>query len=186
MSQKKNDSFQEFRARVLKISSPRNSKSTHTYVSKEIIRNIRKQYAKAKVVDEDTYSKIIRRINELLIEELFNTAKISLPYNMGDIALYSKDGKIYEDNGKLVRTMPVKWSESLKLWYTNPKALEKKVLIRDLPQRIYKIRHICKQVGFKNQQYYTFKPCRDLKLKLKKLLENNINVPAYEHGIYYN
>lgn len=178
--------YKEFRARILKVTSPRTSKPTRTYISKEIIRNVRKSDPKARIVDEDTYSKLIRRVNELLVEDLLNFAKISFPYNMGDIVLYCKEGKLYEVDGKLVRTMPIKWEETLKLWYDNPKALEKHTLLRDLPKKIYKIKYDTKRVGFKNQQYYTFKPCRELKLKLKKLLEANINIPAYEHGVYYN
>lgn len=180
------NNYKEYRARVLKISSPRNSKPTRTYVSKDIIRSIRKGNPKARIVDEDTYSKLIRRVNELLIDELFSTAKITLPYNMGDILIYSNTGKIYEHDGKLVRTMPVKWDETLRLWHSNKKASENHTLLRDLPKKVYRIKYSPKKVGFKNQQYYIFKPCRDIKLKLKSLLENNINIPAYEHGVYYN
>lgn len=178
--------YKDFRARVLKLSSPRTSKSTRTYVSKEIIRSVRKKYPKSKIVDEDTYSKIIRRINELLIEELFKTAKITLPYNMGYIMLYSNEGKIYEQDGKLVRTMPVNWDNTLQLWHDNSKAFEKRTLLRDLPHRVYRVKYVTRKVGFKNQQYYIFKPCRELKTKLKNLLNNNIDIPSYEHGIYYN
>jgi len=180
------NSYNEFRARVLKLSSPRNSKPTRTYVSKDIIRAIRRSDPRAKIVDEDTYSKIIRRINELLVEELFRTAKITLPYNMGEIYLCCNTGKIYEHEGKLVRTMPINWDSTLRLWHSNAKASEKKTLLRDLPKKVYRIRYSHNKVGFKNQQYYVFKPCRDIKLKLKNLLENNINIPAYEHGVYYN
>ena len=186
MEQRIENSYIEFRAGILKVTCPRRTKPTSTLTSKIIIRSIRNKYPKSKVVSEDTYSKIIRRINELLIEELLQGQIINLPYNMGNIILTSKQSKVFMKNGKLVRTAPINWEETLKLWYENSKAFNKKIRVRNLPSTIYRIRYCKSRVSFKNQQYYRFIPCRTLKLKLKELLNNNIGVPAYEYGIHFN
>lgn len=186
MEQITENSYSKFRADILKIASPRHTKPTSTLTSKMIIRSIRKTYSESRIVSEDTYSKIIRRINELLIEELFKGQIITLPYNMGNIILTSKMSKIFMSNGKLVRTAPINWSETLKLWYNNSKAYNNKTKVRDLPTTIYRFRYTKSKIGFRNQQYYKFIPCRTLKLKLKELLNNNIGVPAYEYGIHFN
>ena len=179
-----NETFEEFRARVLKVSSPRQSKRTGTFSSKSLIRKIRRENPEAKCLSEDNYSRMIRRINELLIEDLFKGYPIELPYNMGNIAIYSRMGKIYKKDDKLVRTMPIDWNATLKLWHKDSKAAENATVVRNLPAKIYRIKYHTKRVGYKNQQYYKFIPCRTLKQQLKELLINNIDVPAYEHGIY--
>lgn len=178
------ETFKEFRARILKVSSPRHSKDTKTFNSKSLIRKIRKENSEAKCLSEDDYSRMIRRINELLIEDLFKGYPIELPYNMGSIAIYSRMGKIYKKEGKLIRTMPINWDSTLKLWHQDAKSAEKAIVLRDLPSKVYRIKYTPKRVGYKNQQYYKFIPCRTLKRQLMELLTNNIDVPAYEHGVY--
>lgn len=178
------NNYSEFRAKVLKVSSPRQTKQTNTFNSKFLIRSIRKNHPEAKVLTEDAYSRMMRRIGELLIEDMFKGHPIKLPYNMGEIAIYSNMGKIYKREGKLIRTMPINWDNTLRLWHSNSKAAENHTLVRDLPSKVYRIRYKTERVGYKNRQYYKFIPNRTLKLQLKELLINQIDIPAYEYGIH--
>lgn len=177
---KMNSSYNEFRAEILKLSKPKRFKTTKTLHSKYIIRSVRKQYKESRILPEDTYSQLIRRIHELLIQELFENGSLKLPYRMGTVHITSLESKTYIVDGELIRTTPVNWKDTLKLWYSNEKARAKKVLLRDTPHIVYTIKWSRSRVGFKNQQYYKFLPCRALKLKLKEVV-NTKGVPSYEH-----
>lgn len=178
-----NQTYNDFRADVLKLTKPKRFKPTKTLYSKHIIRSIRKKYEKSHIVPEDIYSQLIRRVNELLLDELFTRGSLRLPHHMGVIRIIVRKSSVYIEDGKLMRTTTVNWKETLKLWYENPKARDKKSLVRDVPQNVYRIRWNWVKTGFRNQQYYTFKPCRALKLKLKDII-NTKGVPSYERSIY--
>lgn len=178
-------SYNEFRAEVLKLSQPKKFKITKTLHSKYIIRSIRKKYKESHIVSEDIYSQIIRRINELLIPNLFENGSLKLPHKMGMIRIMSYKSDVYIKDGELKRTTSFKWKETLALWHENEKARAKKILIRGTPQPIYSIKWYWRELGFKNKQYYKFIPCRALKLKLKDII-NSKGVPSYERRTFYN
>lgn len=104
---------------------------------------------------------------------------------MGIIRITSLKSEIYIKDDKLKRTTVVNWGKTLRLWHENEKARAKKSLVRDVPQTIYSIKWYWRELGFKNQQYYKFLPCRALKLKLKDII-NSKGVPSYERRTFYN
>lgn len=179
-------SYEEFRASILKISEPRKTKSTKTFYSKFIIRAVKRGHSELKSMSEDTYSKIIRRINELLIEELLEGNVIKFPYNMGTLAIYSNSSDMYMKDGIFIKTAPVKWKETLKLWYTDSRAREKKVLLKDSYKKIYKVTYKTRLISYKNRYKYTWNTSRHLKLIIKNRLNNNIDIPSYERELYFN
>lgn len=176
--------FSEYRKHILKVKEPRRSKETSTMVSKTIIRNIKKYYDIS--LQEDLYSKLIRYVNQLLSETLFEGSTIKFPYNMGFISLYKYKTGVIVNDGKLKRTMPIDWDKTLKAWYNNPKLKANKVLVRNLPGHIHRIQYTVPKGSYKHQTLYTFKPSRVLKNKLNKILQENKEVPAYEYGFYNN
>ena len=179
------NSYAEYRSSVLKLKESRQTKKTKTFHSKYIIRNIKRKHLELKSLPEDVYSKMIRRINELLIEELLQGKVIKFPYLMGSLSIYSNESKMYLKDNKLIKTAPVKWNETLKLWYADTKAKDKKVLIKDSYIKIYKVVYKTRKYSYKNRIHYKFKTCRSLKNIIKNTLNNNINIPSYEHTIYY-
>lgn len=178
------NNFKEYRAEVLKLHKPRCSKDTTTLYSKEIIRRIKRN---TKVdIDEDTYSKLIRRINELLIDCLFEGESITLPHKMGFITIYQYETKVTFNDGKLKRNMPIDWNKTLLAWHNNKKLESAKTLVRCLPGKVFSIKYTVPRGSYKNQYFFMFKPAKQLKQRLKEQINTNKGVPAYEYRFYNN
>ena len=173
----------EFRREVLKVDKPRKSKETKTLNNYQIYSNIIKKNPYLSYIDKYKFVKIIRKVNQLLAEELLKYGCLQLPLKLGKLIISVYESKILYIDKNLIRTTHVNWDKTLDLWENNDKAKEKKTLVRDLPQNIYRVRWI--REGVKNTRCYTFKTCRSLKLKLKEKI-NKEGVPAYEYGVCIN
>jgi hypothetical protein len=174
----------QYKKELLKINLPRQTKDTKTYYSKYLIRSIKKKYNIN--VKEDEYSKIIRRINELLSDTLLQGSIIKFPYNMGSLCIYSNSKKLYMKDNKLINTSTVDWTKTIELWYNDEKARNKKSLVKRHNSTIYKVVYSTTSRGYRNRQYYSFRTSRNLKLKINNYINNNINIPCYERTLYNN
>jgi hypothetical protein len=178
------NNLNDYRRELLKLNESRCTKITKTYYSKYIIRSIKKEYHLD--INEDLYSKIIRRINELLTDLLLEGQIIKFPYNMGILYICSNKGKLYMKDNLLINTSRANWKATIELWYNNEKARKNKTVVKDLTTTIYKVKYSTNKISYKNRQYYSFKTSRTLKNKITNHINNNIIIPCYECTLHNN
>lgn len=143
----------------------------HSLTRRDIARAIkRKYYGKEKYanINEHLINLVITRIMELKVEEMFNKGYIELEEGFGCIHLvrYERILRNYEN-------IKIDWIKTNNLWKVNPKAKEKKTLIRDLDTKVG-VRYLWKgNNAIKNIKYFTFSPARSLRKEVYKRIEEN-------------
>lgn len=125
------------------------------------------------VLTESQYGYIVNFINKRLVENFCKGIPIIFPYKMGELYLYKQEVDLrFNDKGKLINTAPVDWNTTLKVWYDNPEAKEKKLLIKYESKEIFKIRYTKRTARYINQSYVGFRPQRSFKMALHEALLN--------------
>lgn len=99
---------------------------------------------------------------------------LKLPYRMGVIELGKKNGTLKVRDGKLYTNYQIDWQKTIKLWYEDKEAMQKKQLIRIVEKAIFKIGYFKKLTPF-----LALFPSRALKQKVKKAVQNN-EIDAFE------
>ena len=175
-------SFEEFRKEILKVSKPRKSYITGSLGVKQGYKYYQKTHPKGHkyVLCEGDYYKIIRGINELLIEELYKANTIKFPYRMGLLELREYTPKVQFKNGKIQNTYYLDWDATLKLWYEDESSRNNKTVVRKRGSSIYRLIYIKgSKAKYANKKFFEFRPCRSLRQKIKEEINNN-NVNAYK------
>lgn len=164
------ETFKEFRGRVLKRSCKRQSKIRKCIGVYDAYKYIRKNkwYNIGRPLTEHEFYSIIRDINQLLAEELSKGNTVTFPYRMGALELRKSKRGASIKNGKLNITYPINWDATLKLWYKYKEAMQNKILIRDENDTVYHIRYNKYKAVYNNKVYYQFAVNRAIKLKLKE------------------
>lgn len=160
--------IEEYRDSVKKVKSSRKhrvSNSLGVIDSYLYFRKLNKE------VSQTDYRKIIRTVNLLLREKLSNGEDVHLPNKMGYLELRKYQPKVEIKEGKVITNLPIDWSETIKLWYNNPKAAERKVKVRIETPYVYRVIYKKSAANFINKSFYQFFINREL----KKALKNNIN-----------
>ena len=132
----------------------------HSISRRNIMREIIKKHhgtSRYYKITEHLANKIITRIFELKIEQLYNIGYITIGHGLGDIIITS-----FDTNTDDLKYFTIDWKRTKELWSNNIKAKQNKTLVRDLSTT--------KQTHFKwinkgttpNLCYYSFKPNRIL------------------------
>lgn len=181
------ESFLEFSRRIRKADKPRCYKIRNSLGVYDAYKYYRKNRPKDKkyVLKESQYFAIIRKINNLLAEHLIKGDDIELPHRMGGFMLMRLDNTIkFDENGKLKVTNPIDWMETLKLWHEDEDAFKKRILVRVDSKETFRI--IYNKGNYNNRSYYEFTPNRDLKIRLKTSIKNNMtNTLHCNHRKYH-
>ena len=176
-------SFDSFIKDVKKVNSKRNHKIVNSYGSKDAFlyyRKIRPQEDKYVLTDCE-YLKIIRLINNSLRDKLINGDDVVLPERMGRLEVRKKSPTTKFKNGKLITSRPVDWNATLKLWYEYPNLKNKKQLVRQEVDYIFKVYYNRNKALYNNKSFYDFSTNRDIKLGLKKNIKTN-KIDAFIYG----
>ena len=156
-----NETFFEF---LSKFHSRPRKKKGYSVFSREIIRKIKRENKYFKGVKDNEFSKIIRRINELYSDKLFNEGTITLPFRMGHLTIMCfRD--ISKDKPK------TNFPETLRYWYENREAMENNITIKFRISDGFKIVYESDINSFHNRQYYTFAVSNTLKKKLRSRIK---------------
>lgn len=174
-----NESFEEFKARVLKLNGTRKTNSFGTYDVRDIYRSLKKKDSIIRSLDEATFSGILRRIGELQFDELLDNKKIILPYYMGELMIVSSTSRIYKEDGQIKNTLKVNYNETIKLWYEHPEYMEKKIYVRHQPCKYFKLVYLPNHRRYKNASLYTFHPYRGIKKAMKEAVLTHKLTDAY-------
>ena len=123
-------------------------------------------------MDCGTYYKIIRTANKALAEILVKEGRLELPNAMGVIEITKFPTYVKFVNGKLKTNRAIKWTDTLKLWYEDKEAYDKKIVIRD--EREYGIKFRYRKVGctFPNYSFYEFDVLRCVRRMYNDHVEN--------------
>ena len=138
----------------------------HSISRRDIARAIKRKYSntdKYKYINEHLFNKVISRIFELKVANLYNTGCVHIGHGFGKVIITSFDTR--QDD---LKYFTVDWVKTKELWSKNNKAKKEKKLVRDLSAT--------RQVHFKwidkgtipNLCYYSFRPSRPLRIQLYK------------------
>ena len=124
-------------------------------------------------IKEHEFYSVIRKVNELLAEELLQGHEITLPCRMGKLEVRKKPVIIRFENKRLITNRPVNWKATINLWLEDKEAKENKTLIREESKELFKVHYNKSNVDYRNKTYYTFTPNRELRVGLKQKIKNN-------------
>ena len=163
----------DFRAKVLKIKDKRNHKITNSYGLNDAWKWAKENKGIDNIVDEATYKKIIKAVNNKLANNLLNNKDIVLPYRMGilEIRKFNKSIKIV--NNKAITNLGIDWKETLKLWESDEEARTNKTLVRFNVDTIFRVVYNKYNANYRNQLFYKFSVLRRIKVKLKEKINDN-------------
>lgn len=162
--------FDEFLKDNKKVKDKRNSKITNSIGLVQIYPAYKKALNN---VSKEDYSKIIRMVNEEIINRIVDGDKINLPYRMGNLSIIKKENLVYFKDGKVHTNKPIDWQKTNLLWFNNEEAKKKKQLVRCDNQFTFQIKYYKGNAYFKNKNFFTFRAHRPVKIHLKELIKQD-------------
>ena len=140
--------------------------------------NIRKSYKVYKSlsqrsVDIKTYIDIANNYNKFLIERVLDGEEVTLPSNMGTIAVIGSKQKIrFDENDKPI--LPPDWVKTKQLWDSNEQAKREKKLIYQLNEHSngvrYKLHWSKRRVLIENKTIYSLRLTKPNKIAINKAI----------------
>lgn len=132
----------------------------------EILRYYTGNHEKSKRRSIAEYREILQRYMFFIIDKVLEGNKVALPCAMGYLVIIGTKQHL----GYLVPH----WRNTNKLWNENPEAKKNKQLVYCMNHHTdgvrYSLRWHTKRVYVYNKKFYSFKPCRALKLKIRDLI----------------
>ena len=98
---------------------------------------------------------------------------------MGVLEIRKNTTKVYIKDNKVVSTSPIDWDKTLKLWSEDEEAYKERTLVKREEKKIYKAYYNRVKAEFNNKIFYTFSLNRELKNKLKTVI-NEGNFDSFE------
>ena len=169
--------YRTFLDDIQKRCQKKNFKISGSFGVYDAYRKIRKHqwYDIGRPVKEHEFYSIIRSVNKLLGEELLKGNIVKFPYKMGNLELRKTRRGVFMQNGKLRVTYPVNWKETLKLWYEDEEAREKKILIREESNEVYHVKYCRFGANYTNKYFYEFALNRFIKKALKGKIDKGLD-----------
>lgn len=163
----------EFRKKVLKVSESRNHRIRNSNGVYDAYKWIRKNkwLNIGRPLKENEFYSIIRKVNDLLADNLVKGKDVILPCRMGRLELRKWDSKIYYDNGKVKTNLPVDWDATLNLWAEDEKAYKDRTLIKMEEKEIFTVLYNKSRANYNNKSFYEFEVNRDIKKRIKKQIK---------------
>lgn len=172
--------FINFAKKIRKVNEPREHK-----IKNSVTWNVHfKYYRKVKPRDKDfvitsqQYLAIIREMNFLMAAKLVEDKQLQLPCGLGTIRIHKNECTNYMDyNGNFRSTKPIDRLSTLKLWYEDEEARNKKIMVRVDTDKTFSIKYNKNKANYKNKNYFQFQFGRTLKNMLRDKLKEN---PDYD------
>lgn len=164
------ESFEEFRTRI------QNHKSLKITVTNSLgVYDAFKYYRKTRpkdkkyVLKDVQYFKIIRMVNEHFADEIALGHDVVLPCHMGRIELRKFEYSIrIGKNGKVINNLPIDWQATIRLWYEDKEAYQKRQVIRLNWKTAYRIHYARHNAYYTNRRYFEFRFNQQLRKRLKE------------------
>lgn len=168
--------FEEFRSKVTRSKEPKKQIITNSYGVYDYYKYYRKRKPKDKkfILTESQYFAIIRKVNEMLVQELTQYSSLDLPVRMGIVELRKYDiAPTIDEHGKLKFRAPIDWDKTLKLWYEDEESYHSKVLIKVSNREVFKVNYNKTKANYNNKYFYMFRLNRSVKRDLKDRIKEN-------------
>lgn len=127
------------------------------------------------------YYKLLRAVNEYLIEILLKNAQVVLPNKMGEIVVLKKTARVrLDEKGKIRTNRPINWDATIKLWFEDPEAEKNKTLVRWDNSDVINIRYKKATAVYNNSPFYNLQVTRVVKkLIASHLVEGTLETPFF-------
>lgn len=164
------DGFREFQVGICNNGGRRNYKITNSFGVRDVYRTLRHEGWKGigKPLSEHEFYSIVRKMNDLLAVEIANGRTVRFPYRMGKLELVKKPLVCKVRNGKIKSGHPVLWHDTLKLWYGDPDARKRKLLVRTTAEWLYLIEYKKFSANYHNKKYYGFQVNRSIRTAMQR------------------
>lgn len=166
--------FEEYRNKVVHPKDkPRNFKVTDSWGIYDAYKLIRKNkwYNIGRPLKEKEFYTIIRKANQLFANAVSLGETFWFPVRMGKLELRKIPKGVYFFNGKLKNTYPINWNDTLKLWFVDEEAREKKILIRHEEEYVYHIKYSKYDANYENRSFYEFALNAFIRIALRKNIQ---------------
>lgn len=162
--------YTEFVDKIVKRRSKKNFKVTNSWGVYDSYKAIRKHkwYDIGRPLTEHEFYKIIREVNNLLAEELAIGKEVIFPCRMGKLEIRKRPVGVSLVRGELKNTYPIAWENTIRLWFEDEEAKNKKTLVRKEVKDVYYVKYNKFRANYENQSFYEFKLNRFVKLALNK------------------
>ncbi len=137
-------------------------------------------------VDRNMYGQIVDFFHKRISEEIMlDNFEFKLPERLGILSIKKRKPKLkFDEEGKLINTMPIDWKATKDLWEEDAESKELKKLVRHLNEHTNGyVPYWCYNSypgTFKNKSVYKFKSTRTNKRDLNKILKDpNIKTNYY-------
>lgn len=169
------ESYDNFRAKTLKLTGEKKFKVTNSYGTKQGWRWLRKNkwLDIGQAVTERQFGEIIKGVNKILVGRLLKGLDAKFPNRMGKLELRKYFPQVKFENSQCITNLPIDWKRTLHLWHEDPQCRKDKYLVRKETDEIFKVLYNKRHAVYKNKKYYQFSLARAVKLELKNTAENN-------------
>ena len=165
--------YEEFRIGTLKANQKKHHfKINNSYGIKDAYRWARKNKFIRKEISEKDFRLIINAINQSLQDHLLNGGDIKFPELLGRVEVRKYKTYVGLEGDKIRTNMAIDWDKTLKLWYEDEEAFNNRTLIRCESNERFKIIYNKSKAKYNNKTFYEFAPTRQLRIKLKELINN--------------
>lgn len=164
--------LEEYRKEVLKVDKPRKTTIRNSYGVYDAYKFYRKNKPKDPqyVLTESQYFSIVRQINLLLAQDLLHQKDIVFPFSMGRLEIRKYIPNVSLKNGKVKSTYPIDWDGTIRLWYEDEEARNKKLILKKKEKEVFRIGYNKSKAMYKNKKYFEFIVNRGLKRSLKDII----------------
>lgn len=170
--------YNEFRNTVTKNRGigKKKAKVSHSWGVYDAYKHIRKNgwYDIGRPLKEHEFYTIVREVNRLLADNLALGETVVFPSRMGKLELRKHEVGVSFVNGVLKNTYPIDWNETIRLWYEDKEAMEKRMKVRDEQKCIYRIKYCKYDATYENKIFYQFTLNRFVRRALKKNIKKGI------------
>lgn len=165
--------LEEFKVEIQGAREPREHKVTGSVGVYDAYKYIRKNkwFNIGKPLTEKEFYSIVRKIGNYLAENLCKGVDVKFPSQMGTLELRKTSPYIGYKEGKLVANLPVDWDATLKLWYEDTEAYQKKQLVKFNEKEVFRVLYNRLNADFNNKSFYEFQVNRNIKRTLKKRIK---------------
>jgi nucleoid DNA-binding protein len=165
--------YEEFRVDTLKANQKKHHfKVNNSYGIKDAYRWCIKHKQIDKSLSEKDFRIIINTINKSLQDQLLQGKDINLPERMGRIEIRKYPTYVGLEGDKIKTNLSVDWDKTLRLWFEDKEAYKNRTLVRCETKEKFKFIYNRRKAKYNNKSFYEFTPTRDLKLKLKEVINN--------------
>lgn len=125
-------------------------------------------------MDFQSWKRLVRALNEELVEDLLAGRLIKLPHRMGSLSIRRKDRKVkIGDDGKPYVNTPIDWGATVRLWSEDEDARARKVLLRHESRHVYAVLWTKDNISYLRTNRIFFRVARPVKLKIKERLKDD-------------